>query len=419
MEICSQHSLGSAVYRTDSIFSRGAIAGCAIWFYLGKLICPVDLYLIYPRWMLPAGALAYLPGAVSLIVLAAAWWKRQTWGRGVLMLIICYVALLLPMLGFVNITYMEFSLVADHWQYVTSIVPCAGIAAGCTMFARRHNLIPVAVAVAVVILIGLALRTRQQSTLYSDAEKFYAAAIAGNPDACVAEYNLATTLIGRGRLREAVTHYERSIKLCPNDAKVQNNFAKTLADLGEFDAAIVHFKRALEINPKILSANFNLASILELRGDFDAAITHFQEELDVQPQFDLARKWLAADSQQRAKMVKALADVREQLRRQPSNVTLLNAGAWIMATSPFESLRDPKESVRLAERAWKLTGGDDAFTLATLAAAYAEAGRFDDAIAAIDRAIRLSAGDRKLVNQLSIWRAQYQGGKPLRDLQMK
>ena len=68
-----------------------------------------------------------------------AWRWRHSWGRPVLMLIVCYVALLLPVLGFVNIYFMEYSLVADHWQYAAMIVPCAAFAgAAAATRGRRH-----------------------------------------------------------------------------------------------------------------------------------------------------------------------------------------------------------------------------------------------------------------------------------------
>ena len=131
MEVYHQHLAVSdqSVVRSDGFLSRTAVAGCAVWFYLWKLIWPVHLAFIYRRWDLAAvGGLWSAPGLLLAAIFALAWRWRRSWGRPVLMAAVCYVALLLPALGLVNVAFMEFSLVADHWQYAAMIVPCAALA---------------------------------------------------------------------------------------------------------------------------------------------------------------------------------------------------------------------------------------------------------------------------------------------------
>ena len=130
MEVYQQHvAAGQTVVRSDSLLSRAAVAGCAVWFYFWKLLWPTNLMFVYPRWNISErDFLSYLPGVLLVVILALAWWRRRSWGRPVTMLMVCYVALLLPVLGFVNIYFMEYSLVADHWQYAAMIVPCAALA---------------------------------------------------------------------------------------------------------------------------------------------------------------------------------------------------------------------------------------------------------------------------------------------------
>ena len=121
---------------------------------------------------------------------------------------------------------------------------------------------------------------------------------------------------------------------------------------------------------------------------------------------------------------KRVKDVREPLQHAPKDTVLLNVAAWILATSPYKSLRDGNESVRLAELAWKLSGGNDPFSLATLAAAYAETGRFDDAChrrrPVRPRYLAEALPDNgKMDAQLSDWIAKFKNKKPIRDLRQQ
>ena len=84
---------------------------------------------------------------------------------------------------------------------------------------------------------------------------------------------------------------------------------------------------------------------------------------------------------EREKIVRSLAQQREALRLRPNDLALLNNTAWTLATSPNASVRNGVEAVALAERAAKLSAGNDPAVLDTLAAAYAEARRFAEAAA--------------------------------------
>lgn len=438
VEVWTQHLLRSAAIRDDGLFSRAAIAGCAAWFYFWKFIWPLRLFPIYPRWTLPAPLLDYLPLAALWAGFAVAWRHRHGWGRPVVMLIVCYVALLLPVLGFVNITYMEHSLVADHWQYVAIIVPSAALAAACTLLARcwspsgtvsilrglrsKSGTIALALPLKAALLCGLAFLTRQQCTIYIDNIVFFGRTIANYPTSWIAEYNLGAVLQANGNPDAAIAHFQRAIALNPNCAKARNNLAKILLDRGRYAEAVPHLEIAIKSDPQMASPNCNLALAMEKLGNFDSAIAHLRRELEIDPDCKLARDQLDLAIAKRDRAAKALKEVEEQIRQAPKVPGLLDQAAWIMATSPFESLRNGPESVHMAELASKLTGGDDPFALATLAVAYAEAGRFDDATTAAERAHSLASSlpdDGKMAGKIAGWVAQFKNKKPFRDPQQE
>ena len=101
---------------------RMLIASRALWFYAGKLVWPTDLAVIYPRWDISLGepwAWLYLAGAAALA--ATLWFLRHRIGRGPLAGALFFAVTLSPVLGFVNHGYMQYSFVADRFQYLAGI----------------------------------------------------------------------------------------------------------------------------------------------------------------------------------------------------------------------------------------------------------------------------------------------------------
>lgn len=142
VEIWFQYSkaIGADVVRSDSLPARLAGAGTAVWFYIYKALWPVHLIFIYPRWQIdPAKWFFWIPDAALLVVFGLCWRYRLSWGKPVLFALGYCVVMLLPILGFFNIYFMRYSLVADHYQYVSMISVVAFIVAVGYRFAARFG----------------------------------------------------------------------------------------------------------------------------------------------------------------------------------------------------------------------------------------------------------------------------------------
>ena len=339
--------------RNDSFWSRLAGAGWAVWFYLAKALLPLNLSFVYPRWRIDASsALAYVPELLLVAGLLVCWWYRRSWGRPLLLGLGYFVLLLLPILGFLNIYFMRYSLVADHWQYFAIIGPIALVAAGMARANTTSNIqhptsniqYPTAnsqqptanssrmgnpwmldvgcspflhVLLCSALVLGLGVLTWRQAGTYTDLETLWRATLARNPGAGLAHNNLGTLLLQRGRVDDAIVHFQKALVIEPNAADVHSNLGSALLGQGRVDAAAAQFREALRIQPDSALAHNNLGNALAQQGHQDEAIGHFQKAVEFQPGLASARYNLGGALLSAGRVDEAIDQLQKALELQP------------------------------------------------------------------------------------------------------
>lgn len=454
-------AIGPEIVRADSFLARLAGAGWAFWFYLYKALWPLNLMFVYPRWQIDrANILAYLPGLLLVMLFAACWLYRRGWGKSLLFGLGYFVVMLLPVLGFLNIYFMRFSLVADHWQYFAVIGPISLAAAGLTaardFFGGTKPFLGPALCGTLLVMLGVL--TWRQSQTYTDSVTLWRTTTARNPSSYLAQYNLGCVLLPTGRADEALVHFQKALQICPSFPDAHNNLGNILLQKGHVDEAIVHFKKALEARPDFADARsnlggallqkgqpdgavaqfqkaleiapndvltrYNLGNALLKSGRVDEAVNQFQSVLEIRPEFAEACSKLGVALLQKGQQDEAIAHFRRALQLnpnlatvqsdlgtlllekglvdeavaryqaaiaiQPANVYFLNNLAWVLATCPKPEVRNGPRAVELAQQAERLGGARNPAVLGTLAAAYAEAGRFPEALRAARHALELA-----------------------------
>jgi tetratricopeptide (TPR) repeat protein len=230
-------------------------------------------------------------------------------------------------------------------------------------------------------------------------------------------YYTAWQLTQEGKIREAMSEYVRALELDPGDIKARNNFAALLVRQGRLDEAVEHFEKVLEVNPEFVNVRSNLGLVLLQKGRVKDAIAQLLRCLEINPGSTEALVNLGNAFMVQGNFRDALGCWREALRLEPDRLPPLRNIAWMLGTCPDASIRDGRAAVEAAEQANRATGGKDPELLDVLAAAYAEAGRFSDAVTAAQQGLRLAANtdDPVLEAGLKSRLALYERNKPFHD----
>jgi tetratricopeptide (TPR) repeat protein len=230
--------------------------------------------------------------------------------------------------------------------------------------------------------------------------------------------HMGLALASKGRFDEAMAEFNNALEIDPNYADAHRNLGRALAMTGHLDQAVPHFERALEINPEFAEAHSELGRLLAVEGQYDQAIPHLKKALALKPDLVEAHYYLGASLYfSSGRTQEALAQWREALRVDPNFVPAINDAAHALAASPNASDRNGVEAVKLAERAVQLSGERNPVYLDTLAAAYAEVGKFPDAVAAERKALDLAAQQHhgQLEDGLKARIKLYESQQPYRD----
>ncbi|HOW97525.1 MAG TPA: tetratricopeptide repeat protein [Kiritimatiellia bacterium] len=285
---------------------------------------------------------------------------------------------------------------------------------------------------------------------HEEALKAYERALALEPTSLV-HVNAGITLNSLGRSEEALRQYREALRLDPSNADAENRLGIALASLGRQEEAVEAQRRALALRPDHALAHLYLAESLAALGRLDEALPHYREAIRINPTLLEPHRGLAVAllAQGRTKEARsalldgarlcgapaqayfdfscALIDkgfaeegldmARRHLNLEPWHAVSLNNAAWILATSTNAALRDGEEAVQLARRAVDRSGKTVPAIWATLAAAQAEAGQFQDAVASAKQALEL-AREQGATNLAAPYEARldiYRKGQPWRD----
>jgi tetratricopeptide (TPR) repeat protein len=195
------------------------------------------------------------------------------------------------------------------------------------------------------------------------------------------------------------------------------NLADALARKGLPDEAMVHYEAAIKLQPNNADAYYNRGSILLAKGRIDEAIADWEKTLEIQPNDADARTGLGNAFLRKGSLQEAIAHYKEALALAPEDPHSRNNIAWVLATAYDASLRDGSRAVGFAEQAVQLSGGREPQFIRTLAAAYAESGRFSEAVAVAQQAAVMATmqGKADLANRLKKDLVLYRELQPMRD----
>jgi tetratricopeptide (TPR) repeat protein len=229
-----------------------------------------------------------------------------------------------------------------------------------------------------------------------------------------ARNNLGNLLLKMGRVNEAITQFQQALKIKPDYADAHYNLAIALWQEGRADEAIAHYQNALQISPDLAAAHINLGNALMQKGRVDEAITHYQNALQIGPDVATTHINLANALMQKGRVDEAIAHFQKALQIEPADPTVQGNLAWLLATCPEASLRNGNKAVELARQANELTGGENPVILLTLAAAFAETGRFSEAVETAQHALRLAEAQSNttLAGQIQLELKLYRSGSP-------
>ncbi|HYY29009.1 MAG TPA: tetratricopeptide repeat protein [Chthoniobacterales bacterium] len=379
-----------------TIVERGLIAGRVIWFYLSKLFWPAELIFIYPRWQISQAVWwQYLFPAGVILLLGAAVWLSRKW-RGPLAGLLIFSISLLPVLGFLNVYPFRYSLVADHFAYLAGLGIIVPISAGITLFCEHYLQAPVRYIPPALLLVGLVLLSANQSRMYTDIDTLWRTTLERNPCAWMAHNNLGVLLLRRGKVEEAISHFRKAIGLNAHDAATQSNLGDAYLALDRVDDAIAQYRTALQIKPNDAASHYNFANALLKQGLIDDALAEYQAALDIRPNDVDVLNNLGVALLEQGRVDEAIIHYQKALELRPKDVRAQANLAWALSISTTDPRMRGAIAIRLAQQASENSGGENPAILRILAAAYAQAGRFTEAVACAQRALDLALNQHNI-----------------------
>lgn len=386
--------------------------------YATKLFWPEHQSIFYPilRW-----APWQVAGAAALLALmtAVAFWRRQTqpW---LMVGWLWYLGTLVPVIGLLQVGIQGM---AERYSYLPSVG--LFLAVVWTVRAGVPPLrVPMVAGAGVLILSACLFLTMRQVSHWVTTEKLFQQALANTRSNFFAIDVVGSCKEKNGYTNAAIADYRAALSIKPDYVPTRNRLGRVLLDMGRVDEALVELQRAVKDDAEWADSHYNLGYALLAKNRVGEALDQFQAQVNLEPdefkaEFNMglvllqnglapdavrflekAVKIDPTDAEARYNLANALfrsghaADAISQyeklLELKPNHFQARNDLAWILACSNDSTVRNGPRAVELALRANELARGQNPVLLGTLAAAYAETGKFSEAIAAEKQAVQLA-----------------------------
>jgi Flp pilus assembly protein TadD len=289
--------------------------------YLGKMVWPTDMTVYYPHpgyWPLRNVVLASgLILGLSMLV----WGQRRQFPY-MLMGWLWYCGMLVPVS---QVIQSGTHAMADRYTYLPSLgvlILAAWFACELTRRWRyQARVFSVAGSAAIVLC---CLLTRYQIGYWKNSEVLLRHALAVTENNALAHRNLASALLEKGQIDEAISHFQEFVRLRPDVANSHYNLGVALSSKGRMGEAIGQFQEALRLNPDNAEAHNNLGTALDEKGQLDEAIRQYQEALRLKPDYEVAHINLGVALGKQGQIDEAIRQLQEAIRLKPDHAEARN-----------------------------------------------------------------------------------------------
>ncbi len=231
-----------------------------------------------------------------------------------------------------------------------------------------------------------------KSRRYQAAIEAFSKAIEINPHDDMAYNHRGIAWSQKGDYDRAVADYTKAIDINPRYTNAYNHRGIAWTQKGDYDQAIADYTKAIDITPRYANAYNNRGGAWSQKGDYDQAIADYTKAIDINPRYTNAYRNRGSTWYQKGDYFRAIEDYGKVLELKPS-YWIYNHLAWILATCPDDKYRNGEKALQYAKKAVAIKR--EVISLGTLAAAYAEAGKFGEAVTTQGEVIELLRNDNK------------------------
>ena len=440
--------VSGAVININALPLQDRVANAIVSYmrYIGKMVWPQNLAVFYP---FDIGNFTYLQITLCAILLLVISIFVIGFGRKQKYLLVgwfWFIGTLIPVIGLVQVGAQAL---ANRYTYISYIGLFIMIAWGLPELLSKWPQRKIALGLSMVIVLTiLGICAHQQVSYWNngtslfthvikvtqdnyfahyglgisyknlgchqDAIESYKQAIRINPDYDEAYNDLGISYFILGRYQDAIEAYKQAIRINPDLAKAYNNLGNACLFLERYQDAIESYKQAIGIKPDLAEAYYNLGAAYLKLGRYQNAIEAYKQAIRIKPDLAEAHYNLGKALVAQGQIYEALDQLRQAIRLRPDCPDFMNDFAFLIITHPEIKNRDVNEATRLARRACELTSYKNPAFLGTLAAAYASAGKFSEAVDTARKAIAIadSANQPQIKNIIQHHLTFYTQGKP-------